>query len=128
MKEKILEMRVSFSISIPLAILSDSFYDLQELHSGVYQGFSAYKQLPTQYGIRNLWQVPSLNVSYYFGIYPNITKTYRTLTLWDLGNIFMEKAQNVLTKANLNRNSTNASAIFDLQTLSDFYIVMVRLS
>lgn len=103
-------------------------YLSQSLHTGVYQGFTKYKQLPTAFGIRSLWQVPSLNVSYFFGFYPNITKTYRTMTLWDLGNVFMEKAQNVLTKANLNINVTNTSAIFDIETLSDYYIVMVRLN
>ena len=92
----------------------------------MFQGFSTYKQLPTEFGIRDLWQIPSLNVSYFYGIYPNITKTYRTMTLWDLGNVFLDKAQNVLTKAKLNLNVTNSSLIFDIETLADYYIVLVR--
>ena len=96
------------------------------LHTGVFQGFGSYKQLPTAFGIRDLWQVPSLNVSYYYGIYPNITKDYRTMTLWDLGNVFLDKAQNVLTKAKLNLNVTNSSLFFEIENLADYYIVMVR--
>jgi hypothetical protein len=41
---------------------------LQSLHLGVYRGFGKTRRLTENFGIRALWEVPSLNVSHILSV------------------------------------------------------------
>ncbi len=59
----------------------------QYLHHGTYYGFREQRQMTTRYGLRDLWDIPSLAVSNYLATTPAMTVANATMGLWCVGGV-----------------------------------------
>ncbi|PNH04175.1 Tiny macrocysts protein C, partial [Tetrabaena socialis] len=78
---------------------------LKELHHGVYLGFRSLRRIPTDFGLRDIWDNPSINISLFYDqndpaapehllrqASEGLPSGSRMMGLWDAGNLYLSKS------------------------------------
>ncbi|GFH29464.1 tiny macrocysts protein B [Haematococcus lacustris] len=64
--------------------------------SGIYRGFKEQRRLTANYGIRDIWEQPLLNLSYFFDMGSYINGDLKAVGLWDAGNTYILQARDIM--------------------------------
>ncbi|PNH12265.1 Tiny macrocysts protein B [Tetrabaena socialis] len=85
---------------------------LKEEHHGVYLGFRALRRIPTDFGLRDIWDNPILNITLFFDendpaapehilhqASEGLPTSYRMMGLWDAGNMYLAKSLDLYNNA-----------------------------
>ncbi|KAJ9529670.1 hypothetical protein QJQ45_014402 [Haematococcus lacustris] len=114
---------VENSITQQLAMMETYTEDLDRLHTGLYRGFGQQRRLPDSFGIRDLWEQPSLPMVSFFNVDSGIRANTSIASLWDMGNLYIKSAHTLLQNSrNKYGNDTQTGRTFvqDVDTLSMF--------
>ncbi|PNH12261.1 Tiny macrocysts protein B [Tetrabaena socialis] len=85
---------------------------LKEEHHGVYLGFRALRRIPTDFGLRDIWDNPTLNITLFFDendpaapehilhqAADGLPTSYSMMGLWDAGNLYLAKSLDLYNNA-----------------------------
>ncbi|KAL6757143.1 hypothetical protein V8C86DRAFT_1716601 [Haematococcus lacustris] len=87
---------VAEDILYQLDVLGKRTSQLDSLHRGIYRGFKEQRRLTANYGIRDIWEQPLLNLSYFFDMGSYINGDLEAVGLWDAGNTYILQARDIM--------------------------------
>ncbi|KAJ9530074.1 hypothetical protein QJQ45_023353, partial [Haematococcus lacustris] len=87
---------VAEDIVYQLDVLGKRTSQLDSLHRGIYRGFNEQRRLTANYGIRDIWEQPLLNLSYFFDMGSYINGDLEAVGLWDAGNTYILQARDIM--------------------------------
>ncbi|KAG2445524.1 hypothetical protein HXX76_000139 [Chlamydomonas incerta] len=103
------------SVSAVLDLLEEAVLNLKILQNGIYLGFNHASRVPTQHGLRDVWEAPRINITKYYdandeagqimagsswaaGANLPVSITVK-MSLWDAGNLFVSQALEITQNA-----------------------------
>ncbi|KAG2430818.1 hypothetical protein HXX76_009794 [Chlamydomonas incerta] len=104
------------SVADVLDSLGVAVVNLKVLQNGIYLGFDKAARIPARHGLRDIWDLPHVNITKYFdkndadgsvmavgGLQSGINQPYNTsaagtvqMSLWDAANLFVSQALEVV--------------------------------